>query len=190
MVTITCIHNVSQLVKATGGRVKSLHRRYIGLTHTFGAMLVAKHAQNGLSRNSYALGDTYLLIGVKMAFQFFTCENIRHRASGTMWSVHKALTCRLLFSCPAEHLIGKPHSPFHFSRGFRMSRAPIFSKFHFFYFSRGHFPDILEVQMDPPWNPKKMPKLFSKVIFGGPKPSGRGGSGAALGGEPFGIPKN
>ena len=61
---------------STGGRVKSLHRRYIGLTHTFGAMLVAKHAQNGLSRNSYALGDTYLFIGVKMTFQFLTCKNI------------------------------------------------------------------------------------------------------------------
>ena len=25
--------------------------------------------------------------------------------------------------------------------------------------------------MDPAWDPKKVPKLFSKVIFGGPKPS-------------------
>ena len=58
----------------TTGRVKSLHRRYIGLTHTFGAMLVAKHAQNGLSRISHALGDTYLLIGVKMKNLFSACQ--------------------------------------------------------------------------------------------------------------------
>ena len=25
--------------------------------------------------------------------------------------------------------------------------------------------------MDPPWNPKKVPNLFSKVIFGGPRAS-------------------
>ena len=36
---------------------------------------------------------------------------IRHRASGTMWSVHRALTCRLLFSCPAEHLIRETPLP-------------------------------------------------------------------------------
>ena len=39
------------------------------------------------------------------------CRYIRHRASGTMWSVHKALTCRLLFSCPAEHLIRETPLP-------------------------------------------------------------------------------
>ena len=60
----------------TGGGVKSLQRRYTALTHTYGAMLVANYGQRGLNRNSYALGDTYLLIGVKMTFPFFRCENI------------------------------------------------------------------------------------------------------------------
>ena len=57
----------------TGGDVKSLQRRYTALTHTYGAMLVANYGQNVLNRNSYALGDTYLLIGVIMTFPFFTC---------------------------------------------------------------------------------------------------------------------
>ena len=50
----------------------------------------------------------------------------------------------------------------------------LFRKIIFFYFTRLHFHDILGPQMDPPWDPKKVPKLFSKVIFGGPRPPPQG----------------
>ena len=43
--------------------------------------------------------------------------DICHRASGTMWSVHKALTWRLLFSCPAEHLVKESPLPVSFFLG-------------------------------------------------------------------------
>ena len=154
--------------------------------------------------------------GVLVFFHFVSRPmHVRHRASGTMWSVHRALTCRFLFSCPAEHLIrGNPTPRLTFGGNLACPALPSFLKKNvFFYFPRTHFPDILGLQMDPTWDPKKVPKLFSKVIFGGPRPppsgagrvgdfrkkcrmlraagpfSRRGGSGAAPGGELFGIPK-
>ena len=93
-------------------------------------------------------------------------------------------------------------------------RSPHFLKKSFF----SNFPEVIfqtfwGSRWDPTWDPKKVLKLFSKVIFGGPRPPPhgtgrvadfrkkrrmlrargpffrRGGSGAGPRGEPFGIPK-
>ena len=105
---------------------------------------------------------------------------------------------------PVPFFLGILHAP----------RSPHFLKKSFF----SIFPEVIfqtfwGSRWDPTWDPKKVLKLFSKVIFGGPRPSPprtgrvadfrkkcrmlraggpfswRGRSGAALGGEPFGIPK-
>ena len=93
---------------------------------------------------------------------------IRHHASGTMWSVHKALTYRLLLSCPVEHLIREIPLPILFLAGIlHAPRSPHLKKNVFFYFCRDHFPDILGLQMDPPWNPNKKAKIIFQGDFWG-----------------------
>ena len=141
---------------------------------------------------------------------------IRHRASGTMWSVHKALTCRLLLSCPAEHLIRETPLPVLFFPGIlHAPRSPHLKKKTFF----SNFPDVI---FQPFWGsrwthlgtPKKCQIYFPRSFLGGPGPPplgpaelqiseknvecfereafflGGGGPVQPSGGSPLGSPKN
>ena len=78
-----------------------------------------------------------------------------------MWSVHRALTCRLLFSCPAEHLITETPLPVSFS--LHAPRSPHFKKKHFFLF----FPRSFSRHFGPPNGPTLGPPKNAKIIFQG-----------------------